>query len=415
MPPILTGFKMVFGAASEPTYTITPSTTSVNEGSSVIFTINTYNVPDGTLLYWTTNTVSGTVNTSDFSDSSISGSFVINGGVATVTRTLTNDITTEGTESFQLQIRTGSTGGPIVATSATVTINDTSIAVFATGGTKTTNGSFTIHTFTSPGTFTIASGSKNCHVLVVAGGGGGGGGNGGTAGGGAGGAIYIPSSSPQSTMSTGNYSISIGGGGSVFGAGSDTTLTDTSGTPFGSLTAAGGGSSPGGNGQNGGSGGGTDGDGGPTGSGVQPFQPGKSGSFGYGQPGGGQSNSSFGWRAGGGGGATQAGNPGSTPGSNTTSSGKGGDGIGPPIFGPWMPTSLGVNGYFAGGGGGGSRGDNGQNIGGAGGLGGGGQGLQPGSPSPGVANTGGGGGGWTEPGSSGGSGGSGIVVIGYLT
>jgi hypothetical protein len=39
---------------------------------------------------------------------------------------LVNDSSTEGSESFQLQIRTGSISGTVVATSNTVTIDDTS-------------------------------------------------------------------------------------------------------------------------------------------------------------------------------------------------------------------------------------------------------------------------------------------------
>ena len=43
----------------------------------------------------------------------------------------------------------------------------------ATGGTKSTSGDKTVHTFTSPGTFTVSSGSRdNLEYLVVAGGGG---------------------------------------------------------------------------------------------------------------------------------------------------------------------------------------------------------------------------------------------------
>ena len=127
-------FLQTFGGGSvrgfrsaNPVYGISSSTSSVNEGSPVTFTVTTLNVPNGTTLYWTTNAVSGTVNASDFSDSTTSGSFTITSGSGTVTRTLANDATTEGSESFQLQIRTDSTSGTIVATSSTVTINDTSI------------------------------------------------------------------------------------------------------------------------------------------------------------------------------------------------------------------------------------------------------------------------------------------------
>ncbi len=386
MPPILTGFKMVFGAASEPTYTITPSTTSVNEGSSVIFTINTYNVPDGTLLYWTTNTVSGTVNTSDFGDSSISGSFVINGGVATVTRTLTNDITTEGTESFQLQIRTGSTGGPIVATSATVTINDTSItpSFSATGGTVTTYNGFTIHTFTSSGTFTVNSSSKNVHILMVAGGGSGAPGNGGFGGGGGGGVIYIPSATPNSNMETGSYSITVGSGapGSSGSLGGDTTIT--TGTALGPLTAKGGGASGTSSGTSGGCGGGADGDGGSAGPGTRPSQPGKSGTYGFGFPGG-SSGGGSNYRGAGGGGA---GGTGENGGGNVN--GYGGAGKPNTDFGPWCPPSIGT---VSAGGQGGIR-------------------YSLGSRGSGTYGYGGGGG-YEAPFVYGDPGGNGIVVIGY--
>ena len=107
--------------------TISPSTSSLNEGSSVVFTVTTTNVSNGTTLYWTTNAVSGTIDTSDFSDSAVSGSFTINNNTATITRTLRSDATTEGSESFQLQIRSGSISGTIIATSSTITVGDTSL------------------------------------------------------------------------------------------------------------------------------------------------------------------------------------------------------------------------------------------------------------------------------------------------
>jgi hypothetical protein len=133
MAPIFTGSKIGFSGVLTKIYSISASTTSVNEGSGVTFTVTTTNVDVGTTLYWTTNQVSGTINTSDFNDSATSGSFTISGGSGTITRTLSNDLTTEGSESFQLQIRTESTSGTIVATSPTITISDTSVPVTYTG------------------------------------------------------------------------------------------------------------------------------------------------------------------------------------------------------------------------------------------------------------------------------------------
>ena len=106
------------------TYSITQNVTSVNEGSSVIFTVNTTNVSNGTTLYWTTN--STTTSPADFSPALDAGSFTINTNTATITRPVTADLLTEGVESFQLNIRTSSTSGTIVATSAVITINDIS-------------------------------------------------------------------------------------------------------------------------------------------------------------------------------------------------------------------------------------------------------------------------------------------------
>jgi hypothetical protein len=105
------------------TYNVIPSRTTVSEGSSVEFTVNTTNIVNGTTLYWSAHGVSA----ADFSDGDTNGSFTIssNTGTATV-RSISNDVLTEGTESFYISIRTGSTSGSIVANSSSVTITDTS-------------------------------------------------------------------------------------------------------------------------------------------------------------------------------------------------------------------------------------------------------------------------------------------------
>lgn len=108
-----------------PTYTITPSTTNVNEGALVTFNISTTNVANGTTLYWTNL---GTTNSADFNDNNNSGSFTINNGVGSFSKTLSNDLTTEGLETIIIQIRSESISGPVVATASTVTVNDTSQA-----------------------------------------------------------------------------------------------------------------------------------------------------------------------------------------------------------------------------------------------------------------------------------------------
>ena len=112
-----------------PEYSVTPSTNSVNEGSSVVFTVTTVGIANATVLYWTTLSTLGSISASDFNDAAASGSFTINNNTGTITRTLASDRFTEGPGQFKLQIRTASTSGTIVATSNEVTINDTSVDV----------------------------------------------------------------------------------------------------------------------------------------------------------------------------------------------------------------------------------------------------------------------------------------------
>lgn len=98
---------------------ITPSASSVNEGSAITFTVNAWEA-NGYTLYWTVET-----NSSDFSITN--GSFTITSNTGTFSLTPTIDKLTEGTETFTVAIRTGSISGPILATSSAITINDTSL------------------------------------------------------------------------------------------------------------------------------------------------------------------------------------------------------------------------------------------------------------------------------------------------
>ena len=107
-----------------PAYAFGTMPTSINEAAFTIgFPVLTTNVDDGTVLYWTINT-SAAVTSADFS--SLSGSVTIYSNRATFGLGTTNDLTTEGPETFTLSLRTNSITGPVVATSTSITINDTS-------------------------------------------------------------------------------------------------------------------------------------------------------------------------------------------------------------------------------------------------------------------------------------------------
>lgn len=110
----------------DPSYTLTASNSSPNEGDTVTFTLTGTNAYAGTHYY----SVSGTAgNTNDIN--SISGSSYYNGSTGTFNITITEDYLTEGNESLTVYARVQGTGGPIVA-QTTVTINDTSQTVSAT-------------------------------------------------------------------------------------------------------------------------------------------------------------------------------------------------------------------------------------------------------------------------------------------
>ena len=103
-----------------PTYAATPAANTVDEGSTLTINVATTNVPDSTTLYWTTT------NTTDFTNAS--GTFTITGDAGSFNIAPIADAETEGVESFEVQIRTGNIAGPIVDTTDTIIINDTSQA-----------------------------------------------------------------------------------------------------------------------------------------------------------------------------------------------------------------------------------------------------------------------------------------------
>jgi len=114
-----------------PAFTITPA--SINEGSLGSFTVN--NLGNAGTYFWTV--LNGTTVNTDFS--AVSGSFVTStpNGNGTFTVTPVIDYTTEGAQTFQVQIRTGNISGTVILTSASVTVNDTSTTVTASGSPTT--------------------------------------------------------------------------------------------------------------------------------------------------------------------------------------------------------------------------------------------------------------------------------------
>jgi len=298
---------------------------------------------------------------------------------------------------------------------------------YGSGGTESTHSLWRVHTFTSPGTFSLESvlnGIDGSLYVIVVGGGGGGGADGG-GGGGGGGVIQhtLPAASILPSRSSGiSITVGTGGGGGnatletpIEGIGSDGTdsVFGACGTNSAKTSLGGGGgganamsatlSNPGRDGAAGGGGGAGWRNRGLGGSSTtNPSNPGYGGAYSY---------DSF-FHGGGGGGAGGQGGP--APAHNTS----GGGGLGVAN----LPSSVGTPGpdsnlrYF-GGGGGGMKFNGPPSSAGYGGGGAGGSRTPQVQGTSGTAGSGGGGGGSTY-GTIGGpgnfSGGSGIVIIKYL-
>lgn len=271
-----------------------------------------------------------------------------------------------------------------------------SVTPGAIGGTITTEGAYTIHTFSDSGTFSYEEGISSVQALVVAGGGGGGGGYGG--GGGGGGVV----SNLSLSLTPGSYSVIVGSGGSK-GLKGSAQGGNGGNSSFNGMTAVGGGGGASGYynpyALSGGSGGG-----------ATDWGSGGSGTSGQGNAGGAaQSAGPSAYGCGGGGGANGAGQAG-----GVTAGGNGGIGV--------LSSITGLR-YGGGGGGGTWNGEGITGTPGSGGNGGGGDaGNVSGNGKRGTNGRGGGGGGGSMADDNtdvndcqGGLGGSGVVVIKYLT
>lgn len=120
----------------------TPNTrTTINENNalsppetSISFLVKTHGIKSDYKLYWSTETVTGTITSANFADTTLTGEFFLNVDVngigdQTISRTLSDDSLTDTTpKSFRIVIRLGNpiTGG-IMIKSKIITINDTSL------------------------------------------------------------------------------------------------------------------------------------------------------------------------------------------------------------------------------------------------------------------------------------------------
>jgi hypothetical protein len=166
-------------AVAPQTFAIASNVASMDEGTTVQYTVTTANVATGTVVYWTD---SGNVVAGRFSDTVTSGAATLNANTAIINRSVINNLSNDGPTNITLQIRELSTSGIIAATATPVAVVDTSqnttleYLVIGAGGGASSNAGFdggggaggmvvgsansnTFYSFSSIMTLTVGSGS----------------------------------------------------------------------------------------------------------------------------------------------------------------------------------------------------------------------------------------------------------------
>jgi hypothetical protein len=105
-----------------PTYALSRSSATVNEGGAVTLTLTTTNVSNGTAVPYT---ITGTgITAGDLGLGALTGSFTVNSNTANVVLNISNDFTTEGAETLTLTLNSIT---PSVSVSVSITDSSTAV------------------------------------------------------------------------------------------------------------------------------------------------------------------------------------------------------------------------------------------------------------------------------------------------
>jgi hypothetical protein len=102
---------------------ITPNKTSLNEGSSVIFTINTNNVANNTIIYWK-NSGTSTTSAADFNPNISLGEITITNNIGTLTLNTRTDLLTEVRETIIIELHATALRNKAIGNSPIVYLNN---------------------------------------------------------------------------------------------------------------------------------------------------------------------------------------------------------------------------------------------------------------------------------------------------
>jgi hypothetical protein len=118
---------------------VTANVASVNEGDLVQYNITTANVAQDTILYYDTDSLTGSINVSDFNGGNTGTVLIQNNAGSFTLRALADlSLTDESNESYKINLRATSASGNVVYNSSAVNINDTSNTVTVLSATANT-------------------------------------------------------------------------------------------------------------------------------------------------------------------------------------------------------------------------------------------------------------------------------------
>jgi hypothetical protein len=169
-----------------PSYSLSSSSSTVDEGDSFTITLVTENVEDGTTLDYT---ITG-VSSEDIDGASLTGTFTVTSGTATLSVSTTADVSTEGEETFNLALDNGGDTVDVLFTDTSIeptyTLSRSATAVNEGGSftitlstTGVENGVTVPYTITGvssadisgrslTGSFTVNSGTASSGTITVA-------------------------------------------------------------------------------------------------------------------------------------------------------------------------------------------------------------------------------------------------------
>ena len=138
---------------------------NLTEGTQITVSVTTNGFLDGTVLYYTIRGNLGTITASDFSDNSLTGTFVVNNDAGSFTKTVAADGVVEEGEGFVIDIRENSHTSDVIETTQSVYIQgSTSTGV---GGVDDGQGGSTFHDFGSDGSLVFDASTSTSYTYTA--------------------------------------------------------------------------------------------------------------------------------------------------------------------------------------------------------------------------------------------------------